>query len=221
MALAMPQSRPVAPWPLVLGGGRTRHVAARSAPCCPPHPAQGLSGGRGGEARRLALRAGPQALSQVGARLEERGMIPLLQPGLTRASLHDDRLGQSLEALFAVPLNRVFGALALHALEVSTMAPPGRHQETTTLSLYGAYEEAARPGEGLVPPRPAYGPSPDGREDRKHVRLRRGVSRDGLPRRMGLRDGHPSDRTETPVALEACVALGLDGGRGIVADSQA
>jgi len=28
-------------------------------------------------------------LYKVGQRLEERGMIPLLQPGLTRASLHD------------------------------------------------------------------------------------------------------------------------------------
>jgi hypothetical protein len=45
-------------------------------------------------------------------------MIPLLQPGLTRASLHDYRLGQSLDALFAAHLNRVFGAIALNALEV-------------------------------------------------------------------------------------------------------
>jgi hypothetical protein len=38
---------------------------------------------------------------------------------------------------------------------------------------------------------------------------------------MGLRDGHTSDSTETPVAIEECVALGLDGVRGMVADSQA
>jgi hypothetical protein len=36
-----------------------------------------------------------------------------------------------------------------------------------------------------------------------------------------VRDGHPSDSTETPIAMAACVALGLDGVRGIVADSQA
>jgi hypothetical protein len=53
------------------------------------------------------------------------------------------------------------------------------------------------------------------------VLLRLGVSREGLPLRMGLRDGHTSDSTETPVALEACVALGLDGVRGIVADRKA
>src|SRR5262249_41467987 len=40
-------------------------------------------------------------------------MVPLLQPDLTPASLHDDRLGQSLDALCAAHLNRVFGAMAL------------------------------------------------------------------------------------------------------------
>jgi hypothetical protein len=38
---------------------------------------------------------------------------------------------------------------------------------------------------------------------------------------MGLRDGHTSDSTETPVAIEACLALGLNGVHGIVADSKA
>jgi hypothetical protein len=61
---------------------------------------------------------GHHALYKVGARLEERGMFPLLQPGLTRASLHDSRLGQSLEELCAAHLNRLFGAIALNALEV-------------------------------------------------------------------------------------------------------
>jgi hypothetical protein len=47
------------------------------------------------------------------------------------------------------------------------------------------------------------------------------VSRDGLPLRMGLRDGHTRDSPETPVAIEACVALGLDGVHGLGADRQA
>src|SRR5499427_8715077 len=158
---------------------------------------------------------------KVGARLEERGMVPLLQPGLTRASLHDYRLGQILEALFAAQLNRVFGAIALNALEVYALSTPWLHQDTTTITLYGAYAEEARPVAGLVPPRPAYGHSKDGRDDLKQVLLSLGVSSDGLPLRMGLRDGKTSDSTETPVAIEECLALGLDGVRGIVADSKA
>ena len=47
------------------------------------------------------------------------------------------------------------------------------------------------------------------------------MSSEGLPLRMGLRDGHTSDRIETPVAIEEGVALGLDGVHGLVADSKA
>ena len=148
-------------------------------------------------------------------------MLPLLQPGLARASLHDYRLGQILDALFAAQLNRVFGAIALNALAVSALSTPWLHQDTTTITLYGAYDEEAHPIEGLVPPRPAYGHSKDGHDDLKQVLLSLGVSSDGLPLRVGIRDGNTSDSTETPVAIEECLALGLDGVRGIVADSKA
>ena len=148
-------------------------------------------------------------------------MLPLLQPGLKRISLHDDRLGQILDALCAANLNRVCGAIALTALEVYAIATPWLHQDTTTITLYGAYEDEVHPGAGLVPPRPASGHSKDGRDDLKQVLLSLGVSSDGLPLRMGVRDGNTSDSTETPGAIKECVALGLEGVRGIVADSKA
>src|SRR5262245_4559307 len=110
-------------------------------------------------------------------------MIPLLQPGLTRASLHAYRLGPLLDALFAANLNRVFGAIALNALEGYAIPTPWLHQDTTTLTLYGAYEEEPHPSAGPVPPRPAYGHSQDGRDDLKQVLLRLGVNSDGLPLR--------------------------------------
>jgi len=228
MAITIQQISPVAHLPVVLGVVRQRNVATRLETFCPPHPAHVLSCGRGVEALLLAMLEGHHALDKVGARLEERGLLPWLQPGLARASLHDDRLGQILDALFAAHLNRVFGAIALKALEVDALATPWLHQDTTTLSLYGAYEEEARQGsqsqpapERPIPPRPAYGHSKDGRDELKQVRLSRGGSRDGLPLRMGVRDGHTSDSPETPGAMEEGLALGLDGVRGIVADSKA
>ena len=218
MAIAIHQISPVAHLPLVLGVVRKLNVAALIDTFCPPHPANVLSCGRGVEALLLAILDGHHALYKVGARLEERGMLPLLQPGLTRASLHDYRLGQILEALFAAHLNRVLGAIALNALEVYALSTPWLHQDTTTLTLYGAYEDEPKtPGA----PRPAYGHSKDGHDDLKQVLLSLGVSSEGLPLRMGLRDGNTSDSTETPVAIEECVALGLGGVRGIVADSKA
>jgi len=178
-----------------------------------------LSSGRGVEALVLAILDGDHALYKVGQRLEERGLIPLLQPGLTRASLHDYRLGHILDALFAANLNKVLSALALKALEVYTIATPWLHQDTTTIVLYGAYENEPKTPRA---PRPAYGHSKDGRDDLKQVLLSLGVSGDGgLPLRLGVRDGNRSDSVETPLAIEECLALGLEGMRGIVADSKA
>jgi transposase len=221
MAVIIQQIRPVAHLPLVLGVVRKLNIAALIDTFCPPHPAHVLSCGRGVEALLLAILDGHHALYKIGARLEERGMVPLLQPGLTRASLHDYRLGQILDTLFAANLNRVFGAIALNALEVYAISTPWLHQDTTTITLYGAYEEEAGLVKGLVPPRPAYGHSKDGHDDLKQVLLSLGVSSEGLPVRMGLRDGNTSDSTETPVAITECLALGLEGVHGIVADSKA
>src|ERR671936_2087068 len=137
MAIAIHQIRPVAHLPLVLGVVRKLNIATLIATFCPSDPAHVLSCGRGVKALLLAILDGHHALYKVGARLEERGMLPLLQPGLQRASLHDYRLGQILDALFAVNLNRVFGAIALNALEVYALATPWLHQDTTTISCMG------------------------------------------------------------------------------------
>jgi transposase len=219
MAIAVQQIHPVAHLPLVLGVLRRLEVATVIDYMIPPHPAHGLSCGRGVEAMVLAILDGHHALYKVGKRLEERGMLGLLQPALTRAALNDYRLGHILDALFAANLNRVFSAVALKALEVYAIPTPWLHQDTTTIALYGAYaDDPQTPGA----PRPAYGHSKDGRDDLKQVLLSLGVSGDGgIPLRVGLRDGNRSDSVETPVAIAECLALGLEGVRGIVADSKA
>jgi transposase len=219
MAMTIQQIHPVAHLPLVLGVLRRLEVATLINGLIPPHPAHGLSCGRGAEALVLAILDGHHALYKVGKRLEERGMVTLLQPGLTRAALNDYRLGHILDALFAANLNQVFSAVALKAVEVYAIPTPWLHQDTTTIMLYGAYEDEPKSPEA---PHPAYGHSKDGRDDLKQVLLSLGVSGDGgLPLRVGLRDGNRSDSVETPLAIEECLALGLDGVRGIVADSKA
>jgi transposase len=219
MAMSVQQIHPMAHLPLILGVLRRLEVATVIDRLIPPHPAHVLSCGRGGEALVLAILDGDHALYKVGKRLEERGMVELLQPGLTCASLHDYRLGHILDALFAANLNRVFGAIALKALEVYAIPTPWLHQDTTTIALFGAYEDAPKAPET---PRPAYGHSKDGRDDLKQVLLSLGVSGDGgVPLRLGVRDGNRSDSVEAPLAIEECLALGLEGVRGVVADSKA
>jgi hypothetical protein len=155
-----------------------------------------LSAGRGVEALGLAVLAGEPALYKVGQRLAERGMLNLLQPGLTRASLPADRLGRMLDARFAANLTTVLSAIALKALAVYAIPTPWLQQDTTPIALYGASEDAPKT---VGAPRPTYGHSQDGRDALQQGRRSWGVSgAGGVPLRVGLRDGHRSDRVEPP-----------------------
>ena len=107
----------------------------------------------------------------------------------------------------------------LKRVPVYAIPTPWLHQDPTTIALYEAYEEKPQKPNA---PRPTSGPSKDGRDDRKQGLLSLGVSGDGgIPLRLGVRDGTRSDSVETPLAFEECLALGLDGVRGMVAESQA
>jgi Domain of unknown function (DUF4277) len=169
MAVAVRAIHPVAHLPLVLGMLRQLEVQTVIDALLPPHPDNSLSCGRGVEALVLAMLDGDHALDKVGQRLEERGVLPLLQGGLRRASLNDDRLGQMLDPLFTANLHQVFHALARKALAVSAMPTLWSHQATTTMTLYGVYDglpetSHAEAEEDPPPraPRPAQGYTTDG-----------------------------------------------------------
>src|SRR5947208_16524156 len=98
MAMTVQQIRPVAHLPLVLGVLLRLEVATVIDRLIPPHPAHVLSRVRVVEALVLALLADDHAVYKVGKRLEERGMVVLVQPGLTRASPKDYRLSHLLDA---------------------------------------------------------------------------------------------------------------------------
>ena len=219
MAMTVDRVAPVAHLPLVLGVLRKLEIATLIDSLIPPHPDQVVSAGRAVEALVLSILDGHHALYKVGRRLDERGMLPLLQPGLEAQSLHDSRLGQTLDALYDANLHTVFSAIALRALDIYRVTTPWLHQDTTTISFYGAYEDNDVSNQG---PRPTYGYSKDGRGDLKQVILSMGVSGDGgIPLRMGLHDGNRSDTVDVPQAIEQSAALDLDGLRGLVADSKA
>ena len=144
MAIAVQQIDPIAHLPLVLGVLRRLEVAIVIDCLIPPHPTHELATGRGVEALVLAILDGPHALYKVGQRLDERGMVALVQPGLTRAALHDYRLGHILDALFAANLNKVFSALALQALEVYAIPTPGSIRTPRPLRSMGRMRASRR-----------------------------------------------------------------------------
>lgn len=150
MVLPVQQIRPVAHLPWVLGVIRRLEVATVIDSLLTPQPAHVLSPGRGVEALVLALLDGDQALYKVGQRLEERGRLEWLQAGVTRASLHDYRLGHIRDALFAANLNKVYSAIVLKALEVYAISTPWLHQDTTTLALYGGLARRTQDTKGAA-----------------------------------------------------------------------
>jgi|SRR5712691_9297203 len=104
MAVEVSEIRPVTHLPLILGMLWKLEVTARPG-CVPPAPSHHDSClWPAGGSLDLGDSGGHHALYKVGQRLEERGMLPLLQPGLRRASLNDYRLGQILDVLFAANL---------------------------------------------------------------------------------------------------------------------
>ena len=167
--------------PFTLGTGRPAKARDRDAYRFPhsAHPDQVVSAGRAVEALALSILDGHHALYKVGRRLDERGMLPLLQPGLAPQSLHDSRLGQTLDAVYDANLHTVFSAISLRAFDIYRVDTPWLHQDTTTISFYGAYEDDNVTNKG---PRPTYGYSKDGRGDLKQVILSMGVSGDGASR---------------------------------------
>ena len=131
MAASVHAIRPVAHLPLLLGMLRQLKVASIIDDLIPPHPDNVISCGTGVEALVLAILDGDHALYKVGANLDARGMLPLLQEHLERESLNDYRLGHILDALFEANLNRVFGALSLQALSVYDIEVAWLHEHST------------------------------------------------------------------------------------------
>ena len=175
-ALAVQQSEPGAPVPLVLGVGRRLEGAPVLDGRRPPHPAPVVASGRGVAAVGRARREGEPGRSTGGHRRAARGLSALRQPEGPRAALPDARGGPSRAARCAAPRHRLCGALALHALAVSALPPPWLPQAPTPRARSEASAAAPQPPGA---PRLASGPRPDGRDDRTPVRRRRGVRGEG------------------------------------------
>jgi len=87
MTVSIRQLAPVAYLPLVLGVLRKLEVAELIDTIIAPNPAHIVSHGRGVEALVMAILDGHHALCKVGRRLDERGMLALLQSGLEATSV--------------------------------------------------------------------------------------------------------------------------------------
>lgn len=85
--------------------------------------------------------AGEHGLWRLRDRLDVYDMATVMQdPGINLNEYHDVRLGRACDAIYDAGPDRIYSALALHAIDAWQLDRSYLHVDTTTLSFYGAYE---------------------------------------------------------------------------------
>jgi transposase len=111
--------------------------------------------------------------------------------------LNDDKVGRSLDELFVADRASLSTRLSLAAVSSYRISLDELHNDSTSISLYGAYRSAKSPARGgRVPAMPARGHSKDHRPDLKQLVWILTVSADGaVPVTYKLADGNTEDST--------------------------
>lgn len=119
--------------------------------------------------------------------------------GLTagqRARLNDDRLGRCLDRLFQAGQHELVLAVVRHAIREFGLQLDELHNDSTTISFFGAYRDAAEEGvqRGRATPAITYGHSKDHRPDLKQLLYILTVTEDGgVPVYFATRSGNTTD----------------------------
>jgi transposase len=123
--------------------------------------------------------------------------------------LNDDRAGRALDELFAADRASLVTALGLAAVAAYDIDCAELHNDSTSLTLYGAYRGACgQPRGGQRPARPARGHSKDHRGDLKQLVWILTTSADGaVPITYRLADGNTEDSTTHVATWDTLAAM--------------
>lgn len=119
--------------------------------------------------------------------------------GLTEAQrerLNDDRLGRCLDRLFESGQHELVLAVVRHVIREFDLRLDELHNDSTTISFYGAYEDASVEAlyRGQTTPAITYGHSKDHRPDLKQLLYILTVTEDGgVPVYFATRSGNTTD----------------------------
>jgi transposase len=136
------------------------------------------------------------------------------------ARLNDDKVGRALDVLFAADRASLLTELSLRVIDRYGIDVSELHNDSTSITLYGAYPNATgRPWAGVRPPMPERGFSKDHRGDLKQLVEILTVTADGaVPIAHRLVDGSTEDSTTHIATWDQLVGLVGTAGFTYVAD---
>ena len=123
--------------------------------------------------------------------------------------LNDDRVGRALDELFSSDRASLLTALSLRAIRRYGIDVSELHNDSTSITLYGAYRDATGTARaGVAPPVPERGFSKDHRGDLKQLVEILTISSDGaVPIAHRLADGSTEDSTTHIATWDQLVAM--------------
>lgn len=135
--------------------------------------------------------------------LENKPVERLLGKGLLASDFNDDALGRLLDAVSDYGVTPLFSEIALDIGVAEGLLGPSAHFDTTSINVYGEYEEAGQPSSttsfekdgDIAPFKLAYGHSKDHRCDLKQMVLNLATTgAAGFPIWMESHSGNASDK---------------------------
>jgi transposase len=123
----------------------------------------------------------------------------LLGEGVSAEQLNDDSLGRCLDKIAKYGVTKWYSELALDVVTKAGLLSRMAHLDSTTLSLYGKYDEL----DDGISPKPLLGYSKDHRPDLKQVTLQCvSLGKSALPIWMEALDGNISDKKSFPETVK-------------------
>ncbi len=158
----------------------------------PAHEARTISHGEVVAAFMVYLLCGGRALYRMEQWAETTAVLSTLFPEYKPEDWTDDRLGDTLEALYHKGLEGIQGSISAQRVEVFDLCLDVIHDDTTSVSFWGTYDAQRGQPAVLI----TFGDSTAHRPDLKHVVLGAAVSGDGgVPLLSKTHDGNSSDST--------------------------
>ncbi|MDM8537265.1 IS1634 family transposase [Desulfobacterales bacterium HSG17] len=156
----------------------------------PSHCNRKISHGEMVAAIMVYLLSGGRALYRMEKWAEETGILKYIFPQYSAKDFTDDRIDDTLDALFKNGLEPVQGSISSNIVVEFDLNLDQIHYDTTSVAMWGTYDSSAGQPAVLI----NFGYSKDHRPDLKQVVVGSAVSGDGgVPLISGTHDGNTND----------------------------